>query len=946
MKGSKNGHLERRKTMKNTKMRLLACLVIATLVFSVMAIGTFAEEVTGLTGEGTADKPYLINNLDELKWFRDDVNSGNDYDGLCIELTNEIDLSSVADWTPIGNGSRDGKTYTGNAFKGNFNGNGNTITGLTIISTDSSAAVGLFGVVYGGTVQNLVFENVSINTASKNAGSAIGLMVGGATADNITVKSGSVTAADGVGGVVGRITVSGTISNCSNAASVEATSTGGAGGIVGKAYYTETDKLMTISNCTNTATVKSGYAAGGIVALSAADVKNCSNSGAVTAATEAGGIIGEQVNRGVVSGNTNTADIVGKGTAAGGIIGWVRYQTSTTDYELSELVQVIGNKNSGSVSKGEGAGALGYGGIVGTVYNQALVSGNENTASSITGGTFAAGILGAAQIATDNLIIEGETITTSNNISATPLANIVGNCVAADAYNNDASFVASDNLTGVSGDGTEETPYLISSLAEFKWFRDNVNAGNTYEGLYVELTADIDLANEECTPIGSYSTPFKGYFNGGDHTISNLKISSASDYVGLFGYVKGTAMTNAVTPSIQNLKLTSIDVSCNDSSSRVGGLVGNPYVCYIKNVHVTGTVSGGKWTGGLVGNCYARIDDCSFEGSVTSNNQAGGIAGAGDARVYNSKVIGDITASWWAGGIIGNGQEGACVVGCYVKGNITVGGNWYRGVGGIAGVAGHGYEGSAFENNYFDGNVYLAGEKVPAVVIGIVNVSSNEDINTVVSGNSWNTEYYDANTIVYVVGKIDSDATADEWVAGAAEELTTTRNNNLIMLDSDIQYVDATSLDDVTIMTFSDVEIDDEALSTQVGINAAGVVFKLENGMLYVSYDQEATWVVLGEVNGADGKDGLGIANAEINDDGELVITYLDGSSANLGVIVGADGENGKDGSNGQDGVDGQDGVNGVDGRLVLMICAVTSLLAVIAIICSFRKKERYIFWR
>ncbi len=935
--------------MTNTKRSVVCILFALTMILAIFPLNVFANDEDILTA--STDNVVTISSLSELEGFRDAVNSGNTYEGYTVSLTASIELSD--EWSPIGNGIRDGKTYTGNAFKGAFNGNGNTIKGLTVTSAESSAAVGLFGVVDGGTVQNLVFEDVAINTASKNAGSAIGLMVGGATADNITVNSGSVVAADGAGGIVGRMTVSGTISNCSNSASVEATSAGGAGGIVGKAYYTETDKLMTISDCTNTATVKSGYAAGGIVALCAADVKNCSNSGAVSASTEAGGIVGEQVNRGIVSGNTNTADVVGEATAAGGIVGWVRYQTSTDDYELSELVQVIGNKNSGSVSKGEGDGSLGYGGIVGTVYNQALVSGNENTAPSITGGTFAAGILGGAQIATNNLIIDGETITTSNNVSATPLANIVGICVAADAYNNDASFVASDNLTGVSGEGTEEAPYLISSPAEFKWFRDNVNAGNTYEGLYVELTADIDLANEEWTPIGSYSTPFKGYFNGGDHTVSNLKITAASTYVGLFGYVKGTAMNNTVTPSVQNLKLTSIDVSCGDSSSRVGGLVGNPYVCYIKNVHVAGTVSGGKWTGGLVGNCYARIDDCSFEGSVTSNNQAGGIAGAGDARVYNCKVIGDVTAAWWAGGIIGNGQEGASAVGCYVKGDITVDGNWYRGVGGIAGVAGHGYEGSAFENNYFDGNVYLAGEKVPAVVVGIVNVSSNEDINTVVSGNSWNTEYYDANTVVYVVGELDSDATTDEWIAGAAEELTTTRNNNLIMHESDIQYVDATSLDDVTVMTFSDVEIDDEALSARVGMNAAGIVLKLEDGILYVSYDKEATWVALGKVHGSDGKDGLGIEKAEINDNGELVITYTDGTSANLGVIEGKDGANGADGKDGMDGangVDGNDGIDGNDGKdanqVLLYACmAVSALCVIITLVAISKRKNRSIYW-
>lgn len=61
-----------------------------------------------------------------------------------------------------------------------------------------------------------------------------------------------------------------------------------------------------------------------------------------------------------------------------------------------------------------------------------------------------------------------------------------------------------------------------------------------------------------------------------------------------------------------------------------------------------------------------------------------------------------------------------------------------------------------------------------------------------------------------------------------------------------------------------------------------------------------------------------GIASAVINDNGELVITYTDGTSDNLGVVVGKDGEDGKDGQDGapgKDGVDGEDGKDGADGR-------------------------------
>ncbi|MBS6584079.1 MAG: collagen-like protein [Subdoligranulum sp.] len=58
-----------------------------------------------------------------------------------------------------------------------------------------------------------------------------------------------------------------------------------------------------------------------------------------------------------------------------------------------------------------------------------------------------------------------------------------------------------------------------------------------------------------------------------------------------------------------------------------------------------------------------------------------------------------------------------------------------------------------------------------------------------------------------------------------------------------------------------------------------------------------------------------GIASAVINDNGELVITYTDGTSDNLGVVVGKDGVDGEDGKDGQDGAPGKDGVDGEDGK-------------------------------
>ena len=61
-----------------------------------------------------------------------------------------------------------------------------------------------------------------------------------------------------------------------------------------------------------------------------------------------------------------------------------------------------------------------------------------------------------------------------------------------------------------------------------------MNAGEAYRYKYIVLTADIDLANKEWTPIGNHSNSFQGNFDGDNHTVTGMQISGESDRVGLF----------------------------------------------------------------------------------------------------------------------------------------------------------------------------------------------------------------------------------------------------------------------------------------------------------------------------------------------------------------------------------------------------------------------------
>ena len=418
--------------------KILSIVLTLAIVLGTVGVPVFAEEV-----EVTENVITTISSLDDLTAFREAVNGGDAYEGRTVTLTENIELNSVADWTPIGNGERSGTGYTGNAFKGTFDGGNHTISNLTITSGESSAAIGLFGVVDGGTVKNITLSNVSINASSnKNAGAAIGLMVNNAAADNIAV-SGSVSAADGVGGVVGRMTVSGTISNCVNSANVTGAA---AGGIVGKAYYTGTGVEMNITNCTNSGTITGTTTggAGGIVGFSATNVSGCTNNGTITSTADGvnlGGIVGWQQMYGEISDNTNNGSVTSDYavTTAGGIVGWANYQYKTDgtalEYPLCEVISVTGNTNNASIIAAKSS--LGSGGIVGGAYNAVSVTGNTNYAERITGSSFAAGILGNYQAQDENGYSgDAKTLTVTDNTTYTKIENITANCVNVVCYDN------------------------------------------------------------------------------------------------------------------------------------------------------------------------------------------------------------------------------------------------------------------------------------------------------------------------------------------------------------------------------------------------------------------------------------------------------------------------------------------------------------------------------
>lgn len=186
--------------------------------------------------------------------------------------------------------------------------------------------------------------------------------------------------------------------------------------------------------------------------------------------------------------------------------------------------------------------------------------------------------------------------------------------------------------TKPAGEGTEASPYQISTAAELYWFAQVVN-GTVKDGTAqnaaacATLTGDIDLTNISWVSIGSQSAPYTGTFDGNGHTLTHLTIRSDSDYQGFVGYLGAGTIK---------------DLTLDESSS----------------------VTGGKNTGAICGwNNAGTITGCTNNGTVNGKGDLGGVCG------YN--YYGDITNCTGTGDVSGTGDNVGGICGVNRTGTVT-----------------------------------------------------------------------------------------------------------------------------------------------------------------------------------------------------------------------------------------------------------------------------------
>ena len=375
-------------------------------------------------------------------------------------------------------------------------------------------------------------------------------------------------------------------------------------------------------------------------------------------------------------------------------------------------------------------------------------------------------------------IPEGATVSPASG-EAVDLSKTVTYTVSRNGGTHTYKFTASMN-TMEKGRGTQNDPIRIENVDDLIAFRDSVNAGTTYQGLYVVQTADLDLSQfgTQWDPIGTVkrdsgyqSIPdkaFMGTYDAQGYKILNMKSVWDADERGkaFFGSVSGATVKNLV-----------IDSSCYLSASMyLAGTAGvaqnSTFENCVNNAEVYATAyaeglasdyrqaNSGGIAGSSNGCTFIRCTnngkihcDTSVSGwGYTGPGALGGICGSGGTFILCSNS-GEILGGANIGGISFSGTA----IGCWNTGkvestfrkNVNAGDTINLVVMGVGGIIGKGTAENCYNKGYVTGNWVGVG--------GIVgNGAANNCYNTGAVTSTYNGDY--AQAVGTIVGYTEKDS--------------------------------------------------------------------------------------------------------------------------------------------------------------------------------------------
>ena len=574
------------------------------------------------------------------------------------ELNNNLDFSgsrwaSGKGWEPIGDED--------DSFTATFDGNGYTISGLTIISP--ATAVGFFGHTRGATIRNITLANASV-IGSKLPGSSVGtneqngVLVGYASGSNIEkvrIVNAMVYGRARTGGLVGIATEGTTIEQVY----VEATV-----GTSGR------KAAVMIGQVGNNVEVKNSYCSGSV------DLDNPNKDFPAI-----GGLTGDSY-----AGSTfSVTDVYCTGVVRGGS-GYDWYYADYGNYQGVHLgVPAITNSYylSGAAAKTKTSSRTNRGCDDNDYYFYLEL---DDRIKSTTFDSCATETKKRNSFRTESELKSG---TPSDDIF-TGWSTDIWNFGGPNEYPVLAFEVGLEGINSGGRDTDGDGLIEIATAAELNNIRYNLS-GTSYKtsssgpgktsgcprsGCFgYELTSDIDLAGSSWRPIGGPNNRFAAVFEGNGHTISNLFIANGvSDYQGLFGYTDGATIKNlSVTANITgrnyvgilagfayNTIINQVNASGNVRGyhNSIGGLVGLAYDTLINQVNANANVTSynNSGLGGLVGLAYNTIVNKSYAtGNIGGYNSVGRLVGQTyNTIITNNYAISDVLKQAIADGLIGD----------------------------------------------------------------------------------------------------------------------------------------------------------------------------------------------------------------------------------------------------------------------------------------------------
>ena len=345
-----------------------------------------------LKGAGTEASPYILSAPEHIEQMPELLEEGKT---VWFELGNDIDMGTVADWDALNIIAPFDKAV-------HFDGKGHTISNFTC---EAAIYPSFFGVL-NGTVQNVVFDNATIDGAGKAGVVAgyIGTSVDGnyitGNVIGVTVKNSTVKTDSYAGGIGGQVNCPAVISDC-HVKDIIVSSTGErVGGLIGQVGVSSSDVGAKIQNCTaENVTAEAQKNIGGLIGVAYCKVNGCSASGRLTTNLEytkevsVGGLIGHAENSEISDSHASSVvELTLNGRSIGGFVGTFKCGRIERCYSTGEVIGIARND----------------GGFVGLIQASAKPATIENCycTGDVTGNSYMGGFVGLVDGQPNDVLIK------------------------------------------------------------------------------------------------------------------------------------------------------------------------------------------------------------------------------------------------------------------------------------------------------------------------------------------------------------------------------------------------------------------------------------------------------------------------------------------------------------------------------------------------------------